>query len=69
MKQWIKSQTQHISHIKKRLVESLEIHLEQITKHGEGFGSRRISSVVPGAEVGIKKMQDQQAHNSCQQGD
>ncbi|KAG7242877.1 hypothetical protein INR49_018132 [Caranx melampygus] len=63
-----KRDLQDISHIKKRAVESLEIHLKQVTKQGKRFRSWRLSLVFPGAEGGEKEVEDQQAQNGPQQG-
>ena len=58
---------QHVSHINKRAVESLEIHLKQVTNQGKRFRSWRLVLLVFGAEAGVKKVEDQQAHSGHQQ--
>lgn len=59
----------HISYIKKTAVESLEIHLQQVTKQRQRFRSWRLSPLFLGAEAGVKQVDDQNAYNSPQQGD
>ncbi len=54
---------QHISHIKKRVVESLEIQLKQVTKQGQRLRSWGLASLVLGAEAKMKKIQGQQDCN------
>ena len=57
-----------ITHINKGCVEFIEIHLKQVTKQGKRIRSWRLPLVF-GAEAGVKKVEDQQAHNGHQQGD
>lgn len=63
------SDKQNISHIEKRVVQSVEIHMKQVTKQGKRFRSWRLPLLVSGAQTGVKEMEDQQAHNGRQQGD
>lgn len=58
-----------ITHINKGYVEFIKIHLKQVTKQGKRIRSWRLPLLVFGAEAGVKKEEDQQAHNGHQQGD
>lgn len=63
---WLLSKQWDISHIKKRVVESLKIHLKQVTKQRKRFRSWRLCLLFLGAEAGVKKVEHQQDHNGPQ---
>lgn len=56
-------------YLQKSGVGSLEVQLQQVTKQGERVGSWRLPVLVLAAEAGVKKVEDQQAHNDRQQGE